>query len=557
VWVAVRGNTSQVGKDIKANLPAISGKAGEESGRSFSTGFSKLVKGLAAGFVFKEVLDVARDAIGAASDLSESVSKNRVVFGASAAAVEAFGATSARSFGISKQAAIEAAATFGNFFEAMGIAQPKAEQMSVKLVGLASDLASFNNVDPKQVLEDLRSGLAGQVEPLRKYGVDLSDTTLKIEAMKEGMVIHNGVLTAGQKAQVAYSLILAQTGTAQGDFARTSGGLANQQRILSASWDNAKAALGEGLLPIMTRVVSVIAQWIPKIIDFVKHNKTLVEVLAGLAAAVWVVNIALAANPIGLVVAAVAILIGGIVFLAMKTRFFETVWAAVSGAVINQAQQVARVFTHDLPLAWDTLYQNTVRTFVAVKNWIVNTFESVVGFVSSVPSRIWSFFTGLGDRFLSIGTSIVDGIIRGIENAAGRLLEKARNLASDAWHAVAGAIGFGSPATRFIVLGESAAQGFGLGLSGGLDAISLPALAGPAPLGVNLGVSGTAVAAQAGTGDVVAALARLQELVAGLRLEVGPDKLALFVRTGEQRLAYADGRYVPQHRHQGDLLIPG
>ena len=67
-------------------------------------------------------------------------------------------------------------------------------------------------------------------------------------------------LTPAAKAQAAHSLIMAQSTTAQGDFARTSDGLANQQRILAAQWENAKTRIGNALLPVYKAVVKVLTE---------------------------------------------------------------------------------------------------------------------------------------------------------------------------------------------------------------------------------------------------------------------------------------------------------
>lgn len=216
------------------------------------------VKQLLAIGAIAEGVHLIKQSVGEASDLSETVNKVDVVFGGAAASINRLGDTAAEKLGQSKQQAEEAAATFGNFFTALKIGEGQAATMSTRLVQLAADLASFNNADPTEVLQNLRSGLAGEVEPLRKYGIDLSEATLKQEAMREGLVeTATGTLPTAIKAQAAYHLILQQTTTAQGDFERTASGQANQQRILAANIKDTEAALGQGLLPITRDLVTV------------------------------------------------------------------------------------------------------------------------------------------------------------------------------------------------------------------------------------------------------------------------------------------------------------
>src|SRR3990170_1967529 len=193
--------------------------------------------------------DFIGDSIGAASDMNETLSKSKVIFGDSAKTVEGFGDTAAKSMGISKQAAIEAAATFGNLFVGLDLGQQKAADMSKGIVTLAGDLASFNNLDPTVVLEKLRSGLAGEAEPLRSVGVFLSETKVKAKAAELGLAGAHGELTEVAKVLARYQLIMEETTTAQGDFARTADGAANSQRILNAELEDSKAKLGDKLLP--------------------------------------------------------------------------------------------------------------------------------------------------------------------------------------------------------------------------------------------------------------------------------------------------------------------
>lgn len=354
-------------------------------------------KTLMGAFAIGAGIDQLHDAIDAASDLNESVSKAGVVFGSGQAALLKWADTSASAFGQSKQQAIEAASTFGNFFEAMGVAQPKAQTMSQTMIQLAGDLASFNNADPSEVLDALRSGLSGEVEPLRKFGVDLSDATLKQEALKEGMVIHNGVLSASQKAQAAYSLIMQQTKTAQGDFGRTSGGLANQQRILSAEWDNAKASLGTGLLPIMTKAATILSTWIPKVVDFIKHNQTLVTVLGIAAAAIWAVNIAMDANPISLIIIAIAALVGGVIYAYTHFKVFRDVVNGVWGFMKDVGAWFAGPFVH----FFERMGSAIVSAFKGAINWIIRGLNmlhfTVPSFDTHIPGlgKVGGFTVGI------------------------------------------------------------------------------------------------------------------------------------------------------------------
>ena len=189
----------------------------------------------------------------AASDLGESQNKANVIFGDSVGVVNAFASSAAEGFGLAKSSALEGAASFGAMFDSAGLASDAAADMSVKMSGLAGDMASFNNQDPSEMLDRLRSGLSGEAEPLRRFGVFISEAAVQAEAYKSGIAAVGAELTDAQKIQARYNIILQDTKKQQGDFARTLGeSLPNQLRVAKAELTNLAASIGKVLLPAMT-----------------------------------------------------------------------------------------------------------------------------------------------------------------------------------------------------------------------------------------------------------------------------------------------------------------
>ncbi len=226
-------------------------RKGVDKTNSLLSGFGRTVArvgtGIAAAFSARAITEFASESVKAASDLQESLSKVEQVFGG-AGNVEKWAEDSATAFGLSSQAALEAAGTYGNLFTSFGIGAGQASLMSTALVELAADLGSFNNTSVEQAITALRSGLSGETEPLKRYGVALTAAEVKSKAFALGLVEVGGELTQAAKAQATYQLILEKTTNAQGDFQRTADGLANTQRTLNAAWEDAKATIGDGLL---------------------------------------------------------------------------------------------------------------------------------------------------------------------------------------------------------------------------------------------------------------------------------------------------------------------
>jgi hypothetical protein len=194
-------------------------------------------------------------AIQAASDLQENTSKIEVIFGDAGRAVTDFAKTAARDIGQSQNQVLAAAGTFGTFGKAAGLAGDQLATFTNDFITLSADLASFNNATPDEAINAIGAALRGEAEPLRRFGVLLNDATLKSAALELGIYSGSGALTAQQKILAAQKVIYEQTGDAQGDFERTSDGLANQQRILSAQFENVKTKIGELLIPAFSALV--------------------------------------------------------------------------------------------------------------------------------------------------------------------------------------------------------------------------------------------------------------------------------------------------------------
>lgn len=226
--------------------------------------------GAKAGFILKKAflpLAAATGAVGtfaykaaqSASDLNEELAKSGQIFGRASKGIEQFGDTAARNLGQSKQEAIAAASTFGIMGKAAGLTGTDLAGFSTRLVTLTSDLASFNNARPEDVVQALGAALRGESEPMRRFGVLLNDAALKAEAMAMGIYKGKGPLEQQAKILAANSLIFKQTSDAQGDFIRTSDGAANQQRILKAALKDITTDIGRAFLPALQNIVGGLA----------------------------------------------------------------------------------------------------------------------------------------------------------------------------------------------------------------------------------------------------------------------------------------------------------
>lgn len=185
----------------------------------------------------------------------------------------------------------------------------------------------------------------------------------------------------------------------------------------------------------------------------------------------WLLNAALTANPIGLIIVGIAALIVIIVLIATKTTWFQTAWKIAWGFIMDNVdaawslmQSIGAWFAGPFASFFVTGFNKVTGAVAAVKAAIVGRFNEAVAFVSGVPGRIVGYFSNMGSNFAAVGRSIVQGIASGIDSLAGWLADKAKSLASSVWNAAKSAIGMGSPAKKFIPLGESIPQGMGVGV---------------------------------------------------------------------------------------------
>lgn len=187
-----------------------------------------------------------------ASDLGESMNAVNVVFGDSSKKVQDFGQDAATSAGLSARAFNQLATPLGAMLQNAGFGADEAAKSTIDLTQRAADLASVFNTDVGDALAAIQAGLRGEADPLEKYGIGLSAAAVEQKALADTGKKSAAELTNQEKAAARVALIFEQSDKVSGDFANTSGGLANQQRILAAQMENFRANLGEKLLPVLT-----------------------------------------------------------------------------------------------------------------------------------------------------------------------------------------------------------------------------------------------------------------------------------------------------------------
>lgn len=218
-------------------------------------GVKGAVAAVGGAFAAVKVGGFFKDAIMGASDLAETMSKVGVVFGDSQKQVSAFANQMAKDFGLPKREILDAAASIGLIGKASGLSQGDAAKMSTELAKLAADASSFYNVPLPEALQAIQSGLVGEAEPMRRFGVLLNAQAVDAEAARLGLEKVNGAYTEGAKAQARASLIMSGMTDASGDLERTQGSLSNRLRELKGRFQNFTAELGSKAIPFVLKLL--------------------------------------------------------------------------------------------------------------------------------------------------------------------------------------------------------------------------------------------------------------------------------------------------------------
>lgn len=217
------------------------------------------IKGLAStvglAFGMKELVEFGSKAINAASDLAEAQNVVDTAFGSMSYKMEQFAATALDTYGISELTAKNMGSTYMAMAKGMGVAEGAASDMAVTLTGRLSDIMSFYNKSQTEVDTIGRSLITGETEPLKAIGVVMTQTNLEAYAMAQGLKTAYNEMSAQEQLLVRYKYFLEQTAMAEGDFADTSEGWANQTRLLSERLNQFITNFGQLLINAFTPVL--------------------------------------------------------------------------------------------------------------------------------------------------------------------------------------------------------------------------------------------------------------------------------------------------------------
>lgn len=423
-----------------------------------------------AGFAGAAAFELGSRAIGAvsqfvggsvraASDLGETLNKSNAIFGDQAGVMRSWAKTAATSFGLSQSEALGYAAQLGDMGRQLGLTSKQAAGFGQDLVGVAADLGSFNNLETGDVLDRINAAMRGEYDSLQALIPNINAARVEQEALAATGKKSAKELTAQEKALAVQAILHKDGARAMGDFAKTSGGFANQQKILAAQLDDVQAQLGQALLPVLQAVMGFItstavpalsefttwftANLAPAIGQFAQQLTGLAPVMQGLAGflaqnASWLLpvatgitavvlavkawtiaqgflNTALRANPIGLVITVIGLLVTAFITAYQNSETFRNIvdntFRVIKSVVLTVGNAVVgaiRAIVDWLVNAWHTAVDFGVRVVRAFRD--VN--SRVINFVKGMVTGVINFFRSLVDNGVRLVTTLRDRFIR-------------------------------------------------------------------------------------------------------------------------------------------------
>lgn len=278
----VSKTASKIGGGIKTIIGGFQRIGSGSSGlKTASFNLSALFK-TAIGFkAIQGLVDFGRSAVDLGSQITEVENVVDVAFGSMSDKAYQFASTAKEQFGLSELAAKQYSGTMMAMMKSSGVAQDAASKMSISLAGLAGDIASFYNIDTDTAFQKIRSGISGEIEPLRQLGINLSVANMEAYALSRGITTSYNAMSQAEKVALRYNYLMSATGDVQGDFARTSGTWANQVRLLTLNFQSLSAVIGQGLIAGILPAIQALNALMSKLMQAANVFRNFMYVLMG------------------------------------------------------------------------------------------------------------------------------------------------------------------------------------------------------------------------------------------------------------------------------------
>lgn len=235
--------------------------------------------------LLKDVYGFARRAYGkikslvdAGTDYVETINLAQVAMKDYFAEAEAYANRVNDKLGVDPAAWLKTQATFMAMGTGFGFAEDKAYQLSKALTELSYDISSLYNEDIETATQRLQSAFAGEIEPIRRLGISISQATLEEFALSKGITESVSAMTEQEKSLLRTLKIIEDSKKigAVGDLARTIEQPANALRVLDQQFTQLKRTVGTTFIPLLINVIPYLQAATELLTDMVSGIATLV-----------------------------------------------------------------------------------------------------------------------------------------------------------------------------------------------------------------------------------------------------------------------------------------
>ncbi|MBB3041158.1 phage tail protein [Nocardioides soli] len=414
IRISVLANASQANRTFASvgttvnGVSARVGRAGKVMGLAVAAGAA--VAGVAA-------LKFGKDSVKAASDAQQSLGATETVFGRYADTVIARSNKAARAIGLSANEYRELSNVVGASLTGAGVPLKKTTALTDQLNRRASDMAATFGGTTREAVESISSLMRGEADPIERYGVSIKQVDVNARLAAKGQDKLTGAALKSAEMQARLDLLMQKTARTQGAFAREGNTLAHQQQVLGAQWENLKARVGSALLPVLTRLLTLVNDNLgPAFNAVVGYLAPLVARFKDLTGGANGSNAAVAAITAfftGRLIPAVQAVIGAYQrFYATFIPIIEQVAAAIAAKWSTIAPQVQAI--------WDSV-KNIITSALSIV-------QSVVTAATAVVLAVWGKFgatmtkftaTALGNLVTTLrgAFKIIEGVFKVVSSA--------------------------------------------------------------------------------------------------------------------------------------------
>ena len=382
----------------------------------FGKNMSSVGKSLTLGLTLP-IVGLIGKSVMLASDLVESSNVVNETFKGSANEVTNWAGTLNKSFGIVKLEAMQYSGAMGAMLVSSGLSTKASKDMAMGLVELTGDMSSFYNLGHEEMWTKIRSGISGETEPLKALGINMSVANLEAYALSQGINKSWKSMTQAEQVTLRYNYLMKTTSSAQGDFSRTSGGFANQLKILQGQLTNVGTSIGTILLPYFNSGIKIVNNLVKQFEGLSKANQKIV-IVVGIVMAVIPPLLVIFGTLISSVVAIIGALtavslpvvavVGGIgALIAIVTSFILKTYSLKE--IINKLKIIISSFSEKLMIL-KPIIMELVKTGLSNFNIVMKQVFEVMKVAIPVIQRL----INEGFEKLKIVISLVSKIIKDV-----------------------------------------------------------------------------------------------------------------------------------------------